>query len=51
MKELSTTPSPRRKNYVQPQLDVYHVVTNEIICASGQDLDYDDEYENSFTEG
>lgn len=41
----------RKRAYVQPQITVVEIEQADIICSSGQDLDYYDGYRNSFGEG
>ena len=41
----------QKRVYVQPQISVVEIDGAEIICSSGQDLDYDDRYRRLFGEG
>lgn len=40
----------QKKPYAKPQLRVVEIKGADIICTSGQDLDYDDRYRNGFGE-
>lgn len=51
-KETNFAAFPQRKTYVAPEINVYHVAHKNIICTSnGQDLYYDNQYQNSFNQG
>lgn len=49
-KETFAAAGLERKPYAKPQFCVVEIDSTDIICTSGQDLDYDDRYRNGFGE-